>query len=136
MASNLAGMAFIPYYKHLMEILETNEELKKTSKGIFKQMAWAAGGTCAGGIVAGPPGALVGGFVGSVIGYCKSDEYSSMIKVIKNLSDSDKQRLVEKVQELVGSSSLEALTAFIGSKVQRELLLNCIRSVLQNKGGG
>jgi hypothetical protein len=33
MAANLAGMAFIPYYKHLMEILETNAELKKTSKG-------------------------------------------------------------------------------------------------------
>ena len=59
-----------------------------------------------------------------------------MIKVIKNLSDADKKRLVEKVQELVGSTSLEALTAFIGSQVQRELLLNTIRSVLQNKGGG
>ncbi|XP_060579728.1 protein C19orf12 homolog [Ruditapes philippinarum] len=136
MAANLAGMAFIPYYKHLMEILETNAELKKTSKGIFKQMAWAAGGTCAGGLVGGPPGALVGGFVGSVIGYCKSDEYSSMIKVLKNLSDYDKQRLVEKVQELVGSSGLEALTAFVGSQVQRELLLNVIRTVLQNKDGG
>lgn len=33
MASNLMGMAFVPYYKHLMELLETNEELKKTSKG-------------------------------------------------------------------------------------------------------
>lgn len=32
--------------------------------GILKQMAWAAGGTCAGGVVAGPPGALVGGIVG------------------------------------------------------------------------
>jgi uncharacterized protein YoaH (UPF0181 family) len=59
-----------------------------------------------------------------------------MIKVLKNLSDYDKQRLVEKVQELVGSSGLEALTAFVGSQVQRELLLNVIRTVLQNKDGG
>lgn len=136
MAANLAGLAFIPYYKHLMEILETNADLKKTSKGIFKQMAWAAGGSCAGGVVAGPPGALVGGIVGAVYGYCTSDNYDSMLTVIRNLSDSDKQRLVEKVQELVGSSTLEALTAFIGSQVQRELLINCIRGVLQNKGGG
>ena len=34
MASNLMGLAFVPYYKHLMELLETNAELKKTSKGM------------------------------------------------------------------------------------------------------
>ena len=33
--------------------------------GIFKQMAYAAGGTCIGGVVAGPPGALVGGIIGT-----------------------------------------------------------------------
>lgn len=136
MAANLAGIAFIPYYKHLMELLETNAELKKTSKGIFKQMAWAAGGTCVGGVVAGPPGALAGGIIGAVYGYCVSDSYDSMLNVIRNLSDTEKRRLVEKVQELVGSSTLEALTAFIGSQVQREMLLNCIRTVLQNKSGG
>lgn len=136
MASNLMGMAFVPYYKHLMELLETNEELKKTSKGIFKQMAWAAGGACVGGVVAGPPGALVGSIAGSVIGYCKSDEYSSMVKVLKNLTDSEKQELVKKVQELVGSTGLEALTAFIGSQVSRELLINLVREFANNKGGG
>lgn len=75
-------------------------------------------------------------FPGAVYGYCKSDEYDSMLTVIRNLSDAEKKQLVEKVQELVGSSALEALTAFIGSQVQRELLMNCIQSVLQNKGGG
>lgn len=33
MAAGLAGMAFIPYYNHLIQLLETNEELKKTGKG-------------------------------------------------------------------------------------------------------
>jgi hypothetical protein len=79
---------------------------------------------------------LLSCFPGAVYGYCTSDNYDSMLTVIRNLSDSDKQRLVEKVQELVGSPTLEALTAFIGSQVQRELLINCIRGVLQNKGGG
>lgn len=99
-------------------------------------MAWAAGGSCAGGVVAGPPGALIGGIAGALFGYCTADNYDSMLTVLRNLSDADKKRLVEKVQELVGSSALEALTAFIGSQVQRELLINCIQSVLQNKGGG
>lgn len=33
-------------------------------------MAWAAGGTCAGGLVGGPPGALVGGFIGMILYSC------------------------------------------------------------------
>ncbi|XP_052280051.1 protein C19orf12 homolog isoform X2 [Dreissena polymorpha] len=136
MAANLVGMAFLPYYRHLMDLLETNQEIKKTSKGIFKQMAWAAGGTCAGGLVAGPPGALIGGIAGSLIGYMKSDEYSSMLKILQNLTDKEKAELVRKVQELVGSTALESLTSFIGTQVQRELLLNCVRQFLGNKGGG
>ena len=35
--------------------------------GIFHQVAFAAGGTAIGGIVAGPPGALVGGIIGKAL---------------------------------------------------------------------
>ena len=37
MAANIAGMAFIPYYNHIIKVLETDEELKKTivGKGYF-----------------------------------------------------------------------------------------------------
>ena len=59
-----------------------------------------------------------------------------MISVLKNLTDSEKENLVNKIQELVGSSSLEALTAFIGSQVQRELLIGVIRQFVNNKSGG
>ncbi len=34
MAAHLAGMAFIPYYNHIIQILETDPQLKKTTKGI------------------------------------------------------------------------------------------------------
>jgi len=33
MAGGLAGMMFLPYYKHIMTVLETNKELKRTVKG-------------------------------------------------------------------------------------------------------
>ena len=33
MAANLIGMAFMPYYRQIMTILETDKELKKTAKG-------------------------------------------------------------------------------------------------------
>jgi len=31
--AGVAGMAFIPYYSHIMNILETNNDLKKTFYG-------------------------------------------------------------------------------------------------------
>lgn len=33
MAANLAGLMFLPYYRHIMEILETDKSLKSTAKG-------------------------------------------------------------------------------------------------------
>jgi len=34
MASNIAGMALIPYYNHIMNIIETDKNLKKTFSGL------------------------------------------------------------------------------------------------------
>lgn len=135
--AGVLGMAFIPYYNQLMTILEINDELKKSAKGIFKQMAWAAGGTAVGGVLLGPPGAMIGGVAGSFVGYMCSDEYTAMIKVLKNLNDQDKAKVVKAVQELVGSSSIEALTRFIGNQVQRDLFLKVLHEVVGNiqKGG-
>ena len=33
MAANVLGMAFMPYYNHILQILETDKELRKTAKG-------------------------------------------------------------------------------------------------------
>ena len=33
MAAAAVGMAFIPYYNHIMNILETSDDLKKTFRG-------------------------------------------------------------------------------------------------------
>jgi len=33
MAAAAIGMAFVPYYNHIMNILETNKDLKKTFHG-------------------------------------------------------------------------------------------------------
>ncbi|KAK2146640.1 hypothetical protein LSH36_593g01027 [Paralvinella palmiformis] len=134
MAANLVGMAFIPYYRHIVDLLDTNQELKKTAHGIFHQVAYAAGGTAIGGIVAGPPGALIG----SYLGYRTVNDYDSMVEVIRGLSDAEKADLVRKVQALVGSTSLEALTGFIGQQVNREIFVNLVREFANhaNKSGG
>ena len=74
--------------------------------------------------------------LGSVIGYMQSDEYDSMINVLMNMSDSEKKRLVQKVQELVGGTGIEALTRFIGNQAQREVLLHLIQGFAKNPQGG
>ena len=33
MAANVAGMLFFPYYNHLMDILGTDPNLRRTAKG-------------------------------------------------------------------------------------------------------
>lgn len=35
MAAGVMGMAFIPYYNQLMEILSTNPDLRKSAKGVY-----------------------------------------------------------------------------------------------------
>jgi len=137
MAAAVAGLAFIPYYNQIMEILETNQELKKTAKGIFTQMSYAAGGCMLGGAFGGPAGAMIGGIAGSLYGYTQVEDYDSMVNILKTLSDREKQELVEKIQALVGSSSIEALTTFIGQQVNRELFANLIRDFAKGatKGG-
>jgi len=65
------------------------------------------------------------------------DDYDSMIKVLRGLNDEDKGRLVARIQELVGSSSLEALIAFVGSQVNRELFAAAVREFSSHvKSGG
>ena len=74
---------------------------------------------------------------GAAIGYATVDDYDSMLKVLRGMSDEDKKRLVERVQELVGSSSLEALTSFIASQVNRELFASAVREFASHvKSGG
>ncbi|KAI8792957.1 hypothetical protein BgiMline_002966 [Biomphalaria glabrata] len=136
MAANILGMAFIPYYDHLMNLLKTNPELHKTARGIFKQVAWGAAGTIAGGVVGGPFGAMVGGVAGSFIGYRMSDDYQSLIEVLQDLTDEEKAELVKRVQELVGGTTIEALTRFIGTQAQRSSLLHLLRSAASELSKG
>jgi len=137
MAANIAGMAFVPYYNQIMNILETNKDLKKTFAGMLKQTCYAAGGALLGAAVAGPPGGLVGGIVGSVAGYMYTETYESLLEVLKGLSDQEKEELVKKVQEVVGSTGIEALVAFVGQQVNREVFMSVIRefSKQATKGG-
>ena len=128
--TSVLGMAFVPYYKELIHLLDTNKELNNSVRAIAKQAAWPAGLSAVGGILLGKKGALIGGAAGLLIGYLFSDQYTPMIKVLKNLKDEDKKKVVKAVQELVRSSSINALTSFIKNPVGREQLIKVIRDVV------
>lgn len=123
-------MAYIPYYNQLIDMLETNGELKKSFSGILNQVAWSAGGAFAGGVLAGPPGALIGGIAGSMIGYLRTESYEAMITVVKDLPDREKKELVEKIQMLVGEKGVDDLVNFIGVQEKRDKLLHLIQNYL------
>ena len=55
------------------------------------------------------------------------DDYDSMITVLKNMSNSEKEIIVQKVQELVGGIGRDVLTRFIRNQAQRVDLLHLIQ---------
>jgi hypothetical protein len=71
-------------------------------------------------------------FAGSMLGYCFSSDYDSLVAVIRNLTDDQKQEIAKKVQELVGSASLEALTNFIGVQVRKPAGANICHKVVKD----
>ena len=73
---------------------------------------------------------------GSLYGYLHADNYESILTVLRELSDLEKKRLVEKVQELVGSSSIEGLTTFIASQIKRDLFVKLIQDFVKDKAKG
>ncbi|XP_070541494.1 protein C19orf12 homolog [Ptychodera flava] len=124
---------FLRYYDHLVELMSTNEELKKSMRGITKQTLWSAGGTITGGVVGGPVGALAGGLLGAAVGYMTSDDYQALMNVLQKLTDDEKEELVRRVKRLVGSELLNELTRWIGISANHRLLVDLLQSFLANK---
>lgn len=73
---------------------------------------------------------------GSVYGYMHAEDYDSLLQVMRDMSEEEKKRLVEKVQELVGSTGIEALTHFVGTQVNRELFGKLIHDFAKSASKG
>ena len=63
---------------------------------------------------------------GSIYGYMTANGYDSLIKVLRNMIDDNKRKLVAKVQERVSGSGIEMLIRFIQMQVNRELVVNTV----------
>jgi len=122
-------MASNAYYNHIVQKFETDPELKKTAMRIFKHLAYTATGTTVGGVLGGPVGAALGFVVGAGIGYWMVFDYDSMVKVLREMSDEQKKKLVGKTQAMIRSSSTEAFTNFIQAQETREELVKMVVQV-------
>lgn len=121
------------YFQKLVEIVLSIPEAKRSAKGITKQVVWTGGATIAGGLLFGPFGGMVGGIAGSLIGYVISDKYPPLIKALLNLNKEDKMRVVEAVQNLVGSVSIEKLTEYVKNENTRTILKSNLENLLLKK---
>ncbi|CAL1535574.1 unnamed protein product [Lymnaea stagnalis] len=120
-------------FEQLMGVLRENPELYKSTTGIFKAVLWLAHGTVAGGIVYGPEGALIGGMVGSVIGFITSNEYQPMMKVLQGMDQEERDELLRKVHALVNDDSEDALAKFVLSEENRMSLLELLSAATQRQ---
>lgn len=119
-------MAYITY-EIIMQIAEKDPNMKKTFQGVVHQVLYGATGTAVGGLLGGPVGALLGGIAGSAVGYWTVNDYDSMIKVLQNMNDADKQRFVKEVENLIGSSVPGVLLNFVQTEANRKLLLEVFK---------
>lgn len=124
------------YYRGLMSILKKHEELKRTCKGLAIQGGITACLTFIGGVVGGRIGAAIGTTIGIPLAFFFTDPYNSMLKVLRNLNDEDRQTLVEDVCELVGDATLDALAGFIMSGTNKKRLIDLVMTftnIVKNK---
>ncbi|PAV63411.1 hypothetical protein WR25_11432 [Diploscapter pachys] len=105
---------------------ENDKKLRDTMLGVAKQTGYTAAGAVSGGLMFGPPGALVGSVIGAVVGYQMSEDYDNIITVLRGMSDEDKARLGTKVQGLVGAVSIEEFVRWIQNEGHRALLLGVL----------
>jgi len=111
-------------HRELMEWLTDNPEMRKAAQNSLKQGALAGGAAVAGGLIAGPPGGLIGGILGSIAGFFVADEYDGVVQQMLNMNDTDKKkRLMGQVQRVLLSAGatakqLESTDAFRNALVE------------------
>lgn len=64
---------------------------------------------------------------GSAVGYWTVNDYDSMIRILQQMNDNDRNRFVKEVVTLVGSSVPEVLRTFVQTEANRKLLIEVFK---------
>ena len=96
--------------------LAEEEELKVTVKSSVYGGLVAGITTTLGGLLAGPPGLLVGGAVGGALAYKSSGNFKPVSEVIKDMNAHDRELLYDAMKDIVDNLVFEdylSLLAFV-----------------------
>lgn len=116
-------------FQRVMAILADEDQLKVTVKSAGYGGVLAGLTTAVGGLVAGPPGLLVGGALGGVLAYSSAGNFKPVSQVIKDMNAHERQLLYEAMKDIVENLRIDdylALMAFLsggpGLAIRQELI--------------
>lgn len=103
-------------FQRVMAILADEDQLKVTVKSSAYGGVVAGVATTVGGIVAGPPGLLIGGAVGGLLAYKTAGDFRPVSQVIKDMNAHDRQLLYNAMKDIIDNLAIDdylALVAFL-----------------------
>ena len=102
--------------QRVMAILADEDQLKVTVKSSAYGGVIAGITTTVGGLLAGPPGLLVGGAVGGALAYSTAGNFKPASQVIRGMNAHDRQLLYDNVRDIIDNLAFDdylALMAFL-----------------------
>lgn len=115
--------------QRVMAILADEDQLKVTVKSSGYGGLIAGITTTIGGLVAGPPGLLVGGALGGALAYSSAGNFKPVSQVLKDMNAHDRQLLYDNMRDIIDNLKIDdylALMAFLsggpGLLIRQELM--------------
>ena len=102
--------------QRVMAVLADEDELKVTMKSSAYGGVVAGVATTVGGLVAGPPGLLIGGALGGLLAYGSAGNFKPVSQVIKDMNAHERQLLYNAMRDIVENLNIDdylALIAFL-----------------------
>lgn len=125
--------------QRVMAILSDEDQLKVTVKSSAYGGVIAGITTTVGGLIAGPPGLLVGGAVGGALAYSSAGNFKPVSQVLKDMNAHERQLLYDNMKDIIDGLAIDdylALMAFLSGgpgMLVREQLIGRMVSFLRDQ---
>ena len=100
-------------FDYLLEIAKANPDLKKTVTEVLQGTTVTGGCVAVGGLLAGPPGLVIGGLIGFLVTALTTDNFKSLPQIMQDMSREDKQKLVDTAKHILMRQTLETATKIL-----------------------
>lgn len=125
--------------QRVMAILADEDQLKVTVKNAAYGGVVAGITTTVGGLLAGPPGLMIGGAVGGLLAYNTTGNFKPVSAVIKDMNAHERQLLYDTMKDIIDNLHIDdylALIAFLSGGpglLVREQLMDRMASFLRDQ---